>query len=143
MGFFRIRRQQRCQENGKPKTTAPLKKDDESSRASETYIGGDDLVEDEHFVRAPPPLRQYRLDPPEVDIRAYETEEERKVQRLLQEQRCREIDAEERGLFTKYQRVSYYHRVTNTWFRDAHVVDVHFDDGPEKPYYVSEILFEN
>jgi hypothetical protein len=57
--------------------------------------------------------------------------------RRLDAQRKLEAEAESRGAFAKKQRVEYYHKATGTWYDDAHIVDVHFDDGPDKPYYVS------
>ena len=43
------------------------------------------------------------------------------------------------GHFVKKQKVQYHHRGTNT-FHDATVVGVHYDDGPDKPYYVSVLI---
>ena len=56
--------------------------------------------------------------------------------RRLDAQRRMEEDAESRGCFAKKQRVRYHYRTMDT-VCDAVVVDVHFDDGPEHPYYVS------
>ena len=55
---------------------------------------------------------------------------------MLKSQKDAEDRAENAGLFAKRQRVIYLHRGTNTQY-DAIVVGVHFDDGPDDPYYVS------
>ena len=47
-----------------------------------------------------------------------------------------EVEARARGHFVKKQKVRYLHKATDTW-HDAVIVGVHFDDGPDKPYYVS------
>ena len=52
----------------------------------------------------------------------------------LQAQRVREDQAARVGAFAMKQRVKYHHKATHTFF-DAHVVGVHLDDGPDKPYY--------
>ena len=54
-------------------------------------------------------------------------------EQLLSGQRERELMANPR--FVKNQRVRYYHKMSDTWIDDAHVVGVHLDDGPDKPYY--------
>ena len=59
-------------------------------------------------------------------------------QSLLQGQQEREMKAKRQGLYVKKQRCHYYHKGSNQWFSDAHIAGVHFDDGPDKPYYVSE-----
>ncbi len=56
--------------------------------------------------------------------------------RRLDAQKKAEDDAEARGVFAKKQRVRYHNKTTDT-VCDAVVVGVHFDDGPEQPYYVS------
>jgi hypothetical protein len=53
---------------------------------------------------------------------------------LLEDQRERETKARASNQFVKHQRIRYHHKVTNEWF-DGHVVAVHHDDGPDKPYY--------
>ena len=75
-------------------------------------------------------------DPPEVDPRAYQTQEERQKQSMLQEQRARELNAATQGFFVKNQRVKYYHQANQSWIEDTTVAGVHLDDGPDKPYYV-------
>lgn len=61
----------------------------------------------------------------------------RQRKRKLDAQWKLEEEAKSRGAFAKKQRVKYYHKTTGKWYDDAHVVGVHFDDGPDKPYYVS------
>ena len=57
-------------------------------------------------------------------------------QRRLQAQLEAEESANKLGAFAKNQRVSYYHKASDFSY-DAVVIGVHFDDGPDKPYYVS------
>lgn len=45
-----------------------------------------------------------------------------------------EKTAEKNGVLAKKQRVRYYHKIADTYF-PAFVVGVHFDDGPDRPYY--------
>lgn len=45
----------------------------------------------------------------------------------------------EKGFFVEKQRVRYFHKGTETWHNNAVIVGVHFDDGPDKPYYVREL----
>lgn len=56
--------------------------------------------------------------------------------RRLDAQRKLEEDAESRGAFAKKQRVKYHNKLHGRW-DDAVIVGVHYDDGPDKPYYVS------
>jgi hypothetical protein len=66
-----------------------------------------------------------------------ETDEERQLglkKAALQSQKEKEKQAESMGSFVKKQRVKYLHKATEQWF-DAHIIGVHFDDGPDKPYY--------
>jgi hypothetical protein len=66
-----------------------------------------------------------------------ETDEERVLrmkQSALQSQEEKERQAEMMGLFVKKQRVRYLHKATEQWF-EAHIIGVHLDDGPDKPYY--------
>ena len=53
--------------------------------------------------------------------------------RRLDAQKKAEELAESNGVFAKKQRVFYHNKSTNT-MHDAHIVGVHFDDGPDKPY---------
>ncbi len=43
--------------------------------------------------------------------------------------------------FAKWQRVKYYSKGDDMYV-DAVVVGVHFDDGPDRPYYVSDFSLE-
>lgn len=54
----------------------------------------------------------------------------------LEAQKKAEELAESKGVFAKKQRVRYHNKSNNT-ISDAVVVGVHYDDGPDKPYYVS------
>jgi hypothetical protein len=90
---------------------------------------GDYLSQSSHLDGLPP-------DSPEVDPRAYPTQEERQKQSILQEQRARELKAATRGFFVKNQRVKYYHQANQSWIEDTTVAGVHLDDGPDEPYYV-------
>jgi len=51
----------------------------------------------------------------------------------------REALASEDDQFAKYQRVRYYHKASGTWIGGdgdgCHVVGVHRDDDPDRPYY--------
>ena len=42
-----------------------------------------------------------------------------------------------RNQFVKWQRVLYHSKIDDNLMIDAVVVGVHFDDGPDQPYYVS------
>lgn len=66
-----------------------------------------------------------------------EDPEYRQRKRQLDAQWKLEEEAKSRGAFAKKQRVKYYHKPTGKWYEDAYIVGVHFDDGPDKPYYVS------
>jgi len=57
---------------------------------------------------------------------------------LLQSQKEREIQAAaqtELGSFVKNQRARYFHKLSEQWYNDAHIVGVHHDDGVDQPYY--------
>ena len=71
----------------------------------------------------------------EAFARKLQAEEDRRYN-MLKIQKEAEDRAEKHGLYAKRQRVSYTHKGTGTQY-DALVVGVHFDDGPDKPYYVS------
>ena len=57
----------------------------------------------------------------------------------LRSQFDREREAESRGVFAKKQRVRYNNQSTGT-FHSAIVLDVHLDDDPNRPYYVSSFI---
>ena len=63
-------------------------------------------------------------------------DENKLKRRRLDAQFKAEKEAEERGpkFFAKKQRVRYFNKVSNS-ICDAVVVGVHFDDGPQDPYY--------
>lgn len=56
-------------------------------------------------------------------------------QRVLEGQVERESKARQSGIFVKNQRVRYFHKASQQWIDDAHVVGVHHDDGADRPYY--------
>lgn len=60
-----------------------------------------------------------------------------RMNRMLEAQKEEEERAAKYGKFAKKQRVSYHHRANDTYY-DAVIVGVHLDDGPDKPYYVSD-----
>lgn len=60
-------------------------------------------------------------------------EEERK-ENLLKAQFEDESNAMDHGHFCKRQRVMYHHRSKDAFY-EAVIVGVHYDDGPNKPYY--------
>lgn len=59
-----------------------------------------------------------------------------RMNRMLEAQKKEEERAANYGKFAKKQRVSYHHRANDTYY-EAVIVGVHLDDGPDKPYYVS------
>lgn len=61
---------------------------------------------------------------------------------LLKDQRERERKASEAGHFMKHQRIRYHHKASDEWL-DGHVVAVHYDDGPDKPYYTISYVFRD
>ena len=63
-----------------------------------------------------------------------------RMNRMLEAQKEEEERAAKYGKFAKKQRVSYHHRANDTYY-DAVIVGVHLDDGPDKPYYVSNFSF--
>lgn len=52
----------------------------------------------------------------------------------LDAQKIAEEDAESKGLFAKKQRVRYTNK-SDSSVCDAIICGVHFDDGPDRPYY--------
>jgi hypothetical protein len=65
-------------------------------------------------------------------------EEEIRFQQL-KAQHDNEERAKAINQYAKKQRVSYFSKMDDEWI-DAVVVGVHFDDGPDHPYYVSGCL---
>jgi hypothetical protein len=45
------------------------------------------------------------------------------------------VDEEPGSSFAKNQRVAFFHKVSDTWIENTHVVGVHHDDGVDQPYY--------
>ena len=70
------------------------------------------------------------------DEKSNKPDPERIKRRRLDAQKKAEELAESNGVFAKKQRVFYHNKSTDT-MHDAYIVGVHFDDGPDKPYYVS------
>ena len=67
-----------------------------------------------------------------------EEEAQRKLKQKMREEEMQlklELEAEKKGLFAKNQNVMYHHKLSDTKYY-SQVVGVHFDDGPDKPYYV-------
>jgi hypothetical protein len=64
--------------------------------------------------------------------------EEHARYRALHAQYASEMNAKKIGMLAKRQRVSYFHQPTSQHF-EAVVVGVHLDDGPDQPYYVSDL----
>jgi len=82
----------------------------------------------------PAPTPQELRD--EALARKLQAEEDRKFELLKAQLEAEEL-AEKNGKYAKRQRVSYHHKMTGTHY-DAIIVGVHLDDGPDKPYYVSD-----
>jgi len=72
----------------------------------------------------------------EAFARKLQAEEDRRFQ-ILKSQKEEEARAQQNGKYAKKQRVSYHHRGSDKYY-DAVIDGVHFDDGPDKPYYVSK-----
>jgi hypothetical protein len=72
----------------------------------------------------------------EHEIRRQQQEGAERARRIIQlaSQQEREIKAIDVNQFVTNQRIRYYHKLSDKWF-DGHVVAVHLDDGPDKPYY--------
>lgn len=67
-------------------------------------------------------------------------QEKDKYQKLkIQYEIEQKAEKEMKDTFAKKQRVSYYVKADDIWI-DAVVVGVHFDDGPDKPYYVRPLF---
>jgi hypothetical protein len=62
--------------------------------------------------------------------------EEKILFKRLETQKEKEEEAATRGAFIKQQRVKYHHKASDAYY-DAVIIGVHFDDGPDRPYYVS------
>ena len=75
---------------------------------------------------APPPPLERELTPAE--------RLERKRQDAMQNQKVLETQALARNSFCKNQRVQYTHKASGRKY-EAVVVDVHFDDGIDRPYF--------
>lgn len=107
---------------------APWTGKDEIEPAANT---SNDATRSEEQTRQPTP--QEARD--EALARKLQAEEDRRLN-TLKAQKEAEDRAEKDGLYAKRQRVLYVHRGTDKQY-DAMVVGVHFDDDPDKPYYVS------
>jgi hypothetical protein len=53
---------------------------------------------------------------------------------IIEQQRKREEVANASNAFVANQQVLYLFKATETWY-DATIAGVHFDDGPDRPYY--------
>ena len=101
------------------------------------------------FNRLAPRKKQEKessTDDTDGEKTAEKTEEEEMLRlerehtkRVLEGQRKREMKASAEGRFTKNQRVRYFKKSNSPehpdTYKDAHIVDVHYDDGIENPYY--------
>mmetsp|Transcript_4813 Transcript_4813/g.6490 ORF Transcript_4813/g.6490 Transcript_4813/m.6490 type:complete len:165 (-) Transcript_4813:1409-1903(-) len=76
----------------------------------------------------------------EALARKLQREEEKKERERRQKEREEkyqqnlEKEAEEKGMFVKKQFVIYHHKASKKKYY-SQVVGVHFDDGPDRPYY--------
>lgn len=61
-------------------------------------------------------------------------DEQQKNLQIIDNQRQREEVASAKGVFVENQRVRYFFKTNETWY-DAIIVGVHYDDGPDRPYY--------
>jgi hypothetical protein len=86
----------------------------------------------EHNESNPMSTQQKSSD--EAFAKQLQMEEERK-EKLLKAQFEDETHALDHGHFCKRQRVMYHHRSKDAFY-EAVIVGVHYDDGPNKPYYV-------
>lgn len=53
---------------------------------------------------------------------------------IIEQQRKREEVAKANNTFVANQQVTYFFKATETWY-DATIAGVHYDDGPDRPYY--------
>lgn len=86
----------------------------------------------------------YDSDSYKVDVSSSSDEDSLKLKEdrrrtILEGQREREINAMYRSQFTKHQRVRYYHKPSDCWIDEVHVVAVHNDDNDSKPYYTIQL----
>jgi hypothetical protein len=49
--------------------------------------------------------------------------------------RATPVDEESGSSFAKNQRVTYFHKASDTWIENTHIVGVQHDDGVDQPYY--------
>jgi hypothetical protein len=103
------------------------------TRTGATCSDSTDEQDDEQQRRRPP-------SPPEEKTETQQTLEQQQQQQqnkrdLLRLQQSRETRAFARNDFCQNQRVRYYLKSTNTWYEDAYIVGIHYDDDPERPYY--------
>jgi hypothetical protein len=120
-------------EKSKRKSEGSLDREEGTISSASDDLRGDHRSQSSQSEGLPP-------DPPEIDPRAYQRQEERQKQSMLQEQRARELKAATRGFFVKNQRVKYYNQANQHWIEDTTIAGVHLDDGPDKPYYVRNYL---
>lgn len=99
---------------------------------------------------APPPASKSKSKPTQKTSQHQQQEENQDsllAHKMQQEENIRsqrletqhelETKAGEINQFSKWQRVLYYSKIDDLMI-EAVVVGVHFDDGPDKPYYVSD-----
>ena len=85
-------------------------------------------------TKSPPPKKKKKYDSP-TKYSMQQTNSDAERVRRLRGQADIEKNAEKFGHLAKKQRVKYYHKMSDT-YHDAFIVGVHFDDGPDRPYYV-------
>lgn len=81
-----------------------------------------------------------RDDSPPAEHLSPEERLEQKRQVALAAQKVQETQALGRNSFCKDQRVLYLHKASGRYF-EAFVVDVHFDDGIDRPYFTVRYEF--
>ena len=100
--------------------------EDTTDVAMEDVDEGLSETEVEEKVKEPPAVVEDNLSP--------EERLELKRQEAMQWQKVQETQALARNSFCKNQRVEYLHKTTGRQF-EAVVVDVHLDDGIDRPYF--------
>mmetsp|Transcript_47739 Transcript_47739/g.144347 ORF Transcript_47739/g.144347 Transcript_47739/m.144347 type:complete len:164 (-) Transcript_47739:228-719(-) len=117
----------------KQKASAKRRKDDEMKRgeSSTREAGGD-------RGGAPGERNERRAGATENVNRSDEDHRRRRLRVQLEAERA----AERHGKLAKKQRVSYHHKASDRRY-EAVVVGVHYDDGPDHPYYTIKYSKEN
>ena len=113
---------------------APRDQHDQSASSSGTNNAASNTT------RRPQGRKRRKQSPQDAEDEAFarklQAEEDLRFQ-MLKSQKEEEDRAQQNGKYAKKQRVSYHHRGSDEYY-DAVIVGVHLDDGPDKPYYVSQ-----